>query len=259
MIGVFCCDTCYVISCVCLSWLLKFAVRKCCTPVLCSPKSDVAPSVCPMLLPALQGPFPGVVVLGCSCSPWAAAALLGGFYSDRLCSWGGRDPETNSSESHFCHLTCLQLLQDMTSAFPPYRSPTYGPRLLQCTRKHINTNRKCGFHLPTELVVQHRNCSHRRVGIFSAGNTLFQATRECSTEEQIMLLDLHFNLPFGNTELPNVILMVLKSIITILMHVTNYHCPLFAKVKEDIFCAYARKNIGNAVLVYPGSDLALLQ
>lgn len=74
-----------------------------------------------------------------------------------------------------------------------------------------------------------------------------------------MLLDLHFNLPFGNTELPNVILMVPKSIITILMHVTNYHCPLFAKVKEDIFCAYTRKIIGNFVLVYPGSDLTMLQ
>lgn len=95
--------------------------------------------------------------------------------------------------------------------------------------------------------------------MFSAGNILFQAAQERSTEEQIMLLDLHFNLPFGNTELPNVILMAPKSIIMILMHITNYNCPLFAKVKEDIFCAYDRMNVGNSVLVYPGSDLALLQ
>lgn len=115
------------------------------------------------------------------------------------CAPGEDETQKPTPQSHasVSHLTCLQLLRDMTSAFPPYRSPTYGPRLLQCTRKHINTNRKCGFHLPTELVVQHRNCSHRRVGIFSAGNILFQATRECSTEEQIMLLDLHFIFPLG--------------------------------------------------------------
>lgn len=74
-----------------------------------------------------------------------------------------------------------------------------------------------------------------------------------------MLLDLHFNLPFGNTELPNVILMVPKSIIIILMHITNYHCPLFAKVKEGIFYAYTGMNVGNSVLVYPGPDPALLR
>lgn len=130
--------------------------------------------------------------------------------------------------------------------------------LLWCSRKLINKNRKRSFHLPTVLV-QQRNCSHRRFRIFSAGNILFQAAQECSTEEQIMLLDLHFNLPFGNTELPNVILMVPKSIIIILMHITNYHCPLFAKVKEDIFYAYARMNVGNSVLVYPCSDIASLQ
>lgn len=88
---------------------------------------------------------------------------------------------------------------------------------------------------------------------------MFQDAQERSTEEQIMLLDLHFNLPFGNTELPNIILMVPKSIIIILMHITNYHCPLFAKVKGDIFYACAGMNVGNSVLVYPGSDLALLQ
>ena len=87
---------------------------------------------------------------------------------------------------------------------------------------------------------------------------MFEAAQERSTEEQITLLDSHFNLPFGNTELPNVILMVPKSIIIILMHIKKYCCPLFAKVKEEIFYASARMNIGNSVLVYPGSDLALL-
>lgn len=94
--------------------------------------------------------------------------------------------------------------------------------------------------------------------MFAAGNILFQAAQERSAEEQITLLDLHFNLPFGNTEPPNIILMVPKSVITILMHITNCHCPWFVRLREDLVCANAGMNVGNSLPVYPGPDRAPL-
>lgn len=92
----------------------------------------------------------------------------------------------------------------------------------------------------------------------SAGSILFQAAAERSAEEQIGRLELRFNLPLGNTELPGLILVAEKSVAGVLMLITSCCRPPFAEVREEICCGCAGVNAGNPARVRPASGPALL-